>query len=321
MLHIILTILKIIGILTVVVLLFVCMLAGAVLFVPVRYRINGKKEQESFFIKIEAYWLFHLLRFKTVYPIPKRSIAKVLWFTVYDSEKENRSRKRKKKKKSKREKEEQKEQELRREAEKVPEKETQRAEQKKPEQDKQTEEQKKLEKDKQRELESKLKKEAEQESEQKLEEKKNIFQKILSAVKNIRYTIFRFCDKIKEIWANIQYYIEILNEEETKRAFSMCRGQLYKIWKNICPKKCRAELKIGTGEPDTTGYILALHGMLYPVIGNNIRIEPDFEKQTVEGTVFIKGRVTLFVLLYAAVKLYFDQDIRHFVRRFKKEEE
>lgn len=49
-------------------------------------------------------------------------------------------------------------------------------------------------------------------------------------------------------------------------------------------------------------------------------IEPDFENQVVEGTFFIKGRITLVVLVCAAIKLYFDEDIRHFLKRFKREE-
>ena len=89
MLHIILTILEIIGILILVILALLLVIIGVVLFVPIRYRVNGKKDAESLYIKAEVYWLLHLFRLKAVYPEPGQVIAKILWFTVYDSKKED----------------------------------------------------------------------------------------------------------------------------------------------------------------------------------------------------------------------------------------
>ena len=358
MLHIILTILKIIGILILVVMALLLVVTGVVLFVPIRYRVNGKKDEESFFVKAEVYWLLHLFRLKAVYPEPGRILAKVLWFTVYDSAKEDepedtekkKSKKEKKNKKEKNQKENRKKKQrkskekLDKKAEKKSaEKEQTEVKQEENQNSASTEADKQIKEDVQNnekkaesfeqniEIKTDSKQTENEEAEQSeletvlergkigqlIDKIKAIIQKILSILQNIRYTIRRFCDKIKEIWANIQYYMEVFGEEETKRAFYMCKQQLYKIWKNIRPQKCKAELKIGTGEPDTTGYILAVHGMLYPLIGNNISIEPDFENQVAEGTLFIKGRITIFVLLYAAIKLYFDEDIRHFLKRFK----
>lgn len=317
MLHIILTILKIIGILILVVLALLLTVIGVVLFVPIRYRVNGKKDAESFFVKAEVYWLLHLFRMKAVYPEPGRVIVKVLWFTVYDSGKEDEPEKTKKKKKEKKSKVKSKKKKRNVNENSV-------KSQRKAEKD--ATERKTAVPEQNIELSAETTQtEAEREPEkgkigQAIDKIRAIFRKVLDILKNIRYTIKRFCDKIKEIWANIQYYIAVFQEEETKRAFLMCKQQLYKIWKNIRPSKCRAQLKIGTGEPDTTGYLLAVHGMLYPLIGNNVMIEPDFENQVMEGTVFLKGRITLFVLLYAAIKLYFDEDIRHFLKRFKREE-
>lgn len=319
MLHIIWTILKIIGLLILVLLALVLLCVCAVLFVPIRYRANGKKEADSYFVKAECHWLLHLFRIKAVYPEPGRIVAKIFCFTVFDSAKEKTEKKKKVKKVKKAGKAER---------TKNPKKEAASKDVAK----------KRLETDKKKTLETKANepesvkiesKKIENEKEdtpkkgkvqQVLEKVKTIVQHVFDIIKNIRYTIRRFCDKIKEIWTNMQYYVEVFQEEETKRAFLVCKQQLYKIWKNIRPSKCKAQLKLGTGEPDTTGYVLALHGILYPLIGNNIFIEPDFENQVFEGTFSIKGRITIFVLLYAAVKLYFDNDIRYFLKRFKREE-
>lgn len=318
MLHILLTILKIIGILLLGILALLLVCIGVVLFVPVRYRAEGEKQTDSYFVKAEVYWLFRLFRVKAVYPKPGRVLVKVLWFTLYDSEAEEKPEKEKKQKKKRKshKQKRQKEEKKSTEQSKSPERENSRNVAEETALDEKTIGEKSTEE------------KAVEETKQSGEEQgrvgrffakcKELLQKILRFLKNIQYTIRRVYDKIKEIWANIQYYAEVFEEEETKNAFALCRQQLSKIWKNIRPKRFEVKMRIGTGEPDTTGYVLALHGMMYPLVGNNIFIEPDFENQVFEGSFFVKGRVTLFVLLYVAVKLYFDENIRYFLKRFKK---
>lgn len=344
MLHIILTILKILGIFLLVILALALVIVGAVLFVPIRYRASGKKDAESFYVKAEFFWLLHLLRVRAVYPEPGQIKVKLLCFTLYDSLRESETDK---KQQNEKKKEKKKDKEAKQKT-KAKEKETSSV----TEQSQTTDSQEistehEINKEHEINTECEINKEreinaecgintehginAEETTDNEAEEKpgkirqlflkiKSVIQRIFDIIKNIRYTISRLCDKIKSIFADIQYYIEVFQEDETKRAFAFCKQQLYRIWKNIRPSKCKAELKIGTGEPDTTGYILAVHGMLYPLIGNTIAIEPDFENQILEGNFKLKGRITVFVLLRVAIKLYFDKDIRYFLKRFKREE-
>lgn len=350
MLHIILTILKILGIFLLVILALALVIVGAVLFVPIRYRASGKKDSESFYVKAEFFWLLHLLRVRAVYPEPGQIKVKLLCFTLYDSLRESETDKKQQdeKKKDKKKNKEAKEKT------KAKEKETSSLTEQSQATDSQeitTEHQittereinaeREINKEREMNAECEINAEcgittehginAEEATENEAEEKpgkirqlflkiKSVIQRIFDIIKNIRYTISRLCDKIKSIFADIQYYIEVFQEDETKRAFAFCKQQLCRIWKNIRPSKCKAELKIGTGEPDTTGYILAVHGMLYPLIGNTIAIEPDFENRILEGNFKLKGRITVFVLLRVAIKLYFDKDIRYFLKRFKREE-
>lgn len=331
MLHIILMILKIIGILLLVLLLLALAVTGAVLFIPVRYRVNGKKDGDGLTIRAEAFWFLHLLRVKAVYPEPGRTVIKLLFFTLYDSDAEKVPQKDTGKKKKERRKKTKKEPEKAvledRPTDKIPDPKggTEESGTKKTSPDKETGKERKADAaESGRILEEREGQEETGETEgffHRIWEKiKEILRKIKKAVTNIWYTIKRLCDRIVKIRENIGYYIEVFGEEETKRAFLVCRQELKKIWKNIRPAKCRAELVLGTGEPDTTGYILAVHGILYPIIGNDIIIEPDFENQVLEGRLFVKGRITVYILLHAVIKIYFDKNIRYFLKRFKREE-
>lgn len=146
-----------------------------------------------------------------------------------------------------------------------------------------------------------------------------LFRKIWSVLKNIRYTIGRICDKIKDIVNNIRYYVEILQSDRFKRGFKVCKDQLGFLFKMLRPRKFTGELLIGTGDPASTGQVMAAYGILYPLLGNHIEVTPDFERQIVEGSLFMKGRITIFGLIKCAWIIYFNKDIRELIKLFKRE--
>ncbi|MDE5680587.1 MAG: hypothetical protein K2I01_09215, partial [Lachnospiraceae bacterium] len=146
-------------------------------------------------------------------------------------------------------------------------------------------------------------------------------------IKKIIYTIRKFCDKIKhikdtikEIAENIFYYKEVITQTENKKLYGRVKDRIFKVLKSIRPRVLKAALHVGTGSPDTTGYLCALYGMLLPVLGNNVILDADFEEAVWEGEFFLKGRITVFTLLRHAVGLLLDKQLRVFVKQLKREE-
>lgn len=95
MLAVILKILSIIGIVLLVALCVLAVFLLIVLFCPVVYRINGKKDSTEMTAKVRVRWLFGLLRAAYCYPEPGRLIVKILCFPVFDSGAEKKPKKKK----------------------------------------------------------------------------------------------------------------------------------------------------------------------------------------------------------------------------------
>ena len=146
---------------------------------------------------------------------------------------------------------------------------------------------------------------------------KQIFEKIAGALKNIEYTIRQICDKIKKILRNIQYYTEVLKSETFRRVWGVSKKQLLRIFRMLRPQVCRINLLAGTGDPAGAGQILAIYGILYPLIGNNVVIEADFDNKVIEGDLFIKGRVRMLVFFIAAARLLVDKNIWRLLKMLK----
>ncbi|MDE6846116.1 MAG: DUF2953 domain-containing protein [Lachnospiraceae bacterium] len=148
---------------------------------------------------------------------------------------------------------------------------------------------------------------------------KQIVEKIKAFFENIQYTIRKFCDKIKSMLDNIEYYQQVIESETFKHSLQLCKKELKSLYKGVKPDKFEAEITIGMEDPAATGKILAIYGMLYPFIGQNVQIVGDFERTHIEGDIYIRGRIRAFTFLRIAIRVYFNKDIKKLIKLLKKE--
>lgn len=152
------------------------------------------------------------------------------------------------------------------------------------------------------------------------EKLKKFFRAIAAFFRNIWYTIRNICDKIKEIMQRIDYYLDVLGSDEGRRTISLLKSQLGALLKHICPTKVSGQFQIGMEDPAAAGQIAAIAGMLYPIFGNHIHIKTVFGEKRFSGNLFIKGRIRVITLIRIAWRVYFNKDIKKFLRKLKREE-
>ena len=119
---------------------------------------------------------------------------------------------------------------------------------------------------------------------------------------------------------NIRYYTNIIKGEVFQSVFRNAKKQLFWVCRMLKPAKCRLDLKAGTGDPSSTGQLMAVYGMLYPFIGNHVSIQTDFENKVAEGNLLIKGKVVSVIFLIAAIRMLLDKNIWKLLKLLKKED-
>lgn len=299
---IILRILSIIGIVLLILLGMVLLSLLLVLFWPITYRVKGEKTSEKLWVTAKADWLLGFLRVRFAYPEPGNVVIKLLWKTLADRGTG----------------EEKKKAESTGEADNSAQPESQETEEKTPQ----------AEKDVCSETAGEEKEEAKPAPAAELpvsepvtdaeEQKQNKrFSRVFEKIQKIKYTILKIYDKIKEIWANISYYIALLREEDTSLLWEHVKFRLGKILKNIRPRHIKANVLFGTGAPDTTGYVFGIYGMLLPVLGKSVCVTPDFNRAVLEGNLDVSGHITLWTLAWNALKLLLDRKLKLFIKKMK----
>ncbi len=314
MLAVFLTVLKIIGIVILVILALVLLIIMLVMFVPIRYRLDYSVPKtdldegfdvESISVKAGFSWLLHVLSGQIDFPINKQFIVKVFGIQVFPpKEKKNDS--------DKKDIEKPKEGVI--EMSNMEEKEAAHDENMQTQTSNLSEditEEKNTENNKQEDADKDEEKSFLDVLWNVIDTVTNIIETPQNVFEKIQYTISRVCGKISMIKTTLENDI-------FKRAFDLVKAKLLRIIKMILPDKTDIDLVLGTGDPATTAELMSVYGIMYPVLFDNVRFEPDFEGKIICSEGHIKGHITLFVIVYSAAVCYFNKDVKKVIRRFKK---
>ena len=306
-LHMILTILKVVGILLLAVLGLVLFFLLSALFVPVCYRMWGKRTATVLEGKASVSWLFGLIRLSVGYVDSQSKLELYLFGIPLLALKDRINRWRKKRRKPGKRMRQGKSSDTK-PADQMR-KDNQAVQVKEP-----------AEKPVQDQVDS-------DSTEQEPDTAAVIFQKIkeillkiwrfpgrvLERIRKSRLTFRQFCDKIKK-------WYRFLQMDDTKQALLFLKGKGFLVLRHMLPVKIQGNLHFGFEDPSITGQVLAVAGMVYPLYGKTFRIIPDFEQQILEGEVNLKGRVFGGYLLLQAWQIYRCKEIRRTYQRFQHKE-
>ena len=127
--------------------------------------------------------------------------------------------------------------------------------------------------------------------------------------------------KTDQLKQQIAYYKRIWDQPQTRQAIRVGFYELGEIIRHVLPRKLEVFGIVGTGDPASTGQILAIQGMLYPWHKGNIRLEPDFEEKHIEGELHLKGRIRLGTLGICGLRILLNKNVRRLIRILRKKEE
>lgn len=128
-------------------------------------------------------------------------------------------------------------------------------------------------------------------------------------------------DKLDDIRDNLEYYLDLLGQARTQEALKTVTGQLLRMLRHILPSRLAIHAILGIPDPAAMGQLMAVQGMLYPVLHQKVWIEPDFEEKRMEGTLAAQGRIRLVTLLFCALRIILKRDVIYLIKRLRRKKE
>ena len=326
MLHIILLILKIIGIIIAVILGLAVALLLIVLFVPIRYVIDAGCHDKKLKAYVKVTWIMHIFRGVISYDEELFYSIKALWFNIYSSDAESKKEKRPKKNTENNTKEKNTKNKHIDAIEDKADNEVSK--------DKQDgvdkaglEEadciQKKLSLEKSHD-------EVKESDEKSTIEENGKLHTLVNKIKSVYYKIKAFIrraiDTVKAALNKSQAaadtikhkYTEIRNKVTDPENIELVRflwTQIKAVMNIIKPAKYNINIRYGFEDSATTGWVAVRLAVLYGLMGMDVSIIPDFDNSIFEGDIYMKGRFNLYSFLIIAVRLYRNKSFRKLINR------
>lgn len=330
MLHIIIFILKIIGILLLVILGLILLLVSSVLFVPITYKIRAERKDGVIQVRAVAGWMFRLLsvhyRLHTSQEPMQLLQGRILGIPVWKPLEPKKEKPKKAEKKSKEKQSKPKQMEAKQLEQKAEVKSSDKAKER-------------LKKDltpgtavatiPQPEPEVSRQEQPQDKQAQTKPPRQSILKKLLYAIRRIYGKItaigrglFSLVVKLlhmpEKASETIGTLTDFWNLEENVKARESIWRELKFLWKHSRPRKADLTLRFGFEDPSWTGQCMGVLSILNVWYPGRIFLKPEFEQEIFEGTLYIKGHMMLAVPLLSIFRLWRDENVMNMYRRFRQ---
>lgn len=146
---------------------------------------------------------------------------------------------------------------------------------------------------------------------QKIEKIKQFFKAIPKKIKTIKKTWNAKKQQLKQ-------YREFYLEEETQLALKKVKKLVRKCGVHTLPRKFEGMVHFGTNDPALTGQILGILSIGMPIYKEHLKIVPAFDRAIFEIQVRGKGRIQIGYYLYILLVAVLDKNIRNVIKVAKK---
>ena len=136
-----------------------------------------------------------------------------------------------------------------------------------------------------------------------------ILSRILDFLANITENINKLIKKRDDILEKYAEVRQFLGEEETKKALRDCKKYFLKSWRHVRPRRFHGVVHFGMEDPAETGKVLGAVAMLFPVYRDRLVIAPDFEQKILEGEFYARGRIRIGFFMLLGIQMVLNRNL------------
>lgn len=161
-------------------------------------------------------------------------------------------------------------------------------------------------------------KEAKKQKSKKTKKKLNIFAKIEEIKEKIEAKWTAFKEDFLSLNNKKEAVLKFINAEGTVAGIFYLLTQSKILIKMILPKKIKGWLRFGTGDVYTEGQYLTYLCFVYPLYAGKFDIIPEWEEEVIEVDATFSGKIRMFAMLLIGLKLLFSKKVKALLRNFNR---
>ena len=148
--------------------------------------------------------------------------------------------------------------------------------------------------------------------------KKDVFGRIKVFLEKLKFSFQSFCDKLKNIQNIAEEKKAWLEDEENQASLKLLWKQTGRFLRHVCPRGGKGSVTFGFEEPYLTGQVLSAAALIYPFFEGNLEICPVFDETVFEAEGSFKGRIRAGYLLWLGLGILRDGHTRRMLFGFLK---
>lgn len=133
-------------------------------------------------------------------------------------------------------------------------------------------------------------------------------------VKEKRFPVFERLNRLRETISDLcrkkDRLMNFWNRTSTKKAVEHGKRELFYLLRHIGPRNLRGTIRFGLEDPAMTGQIFGILSILQAFSGNHLEAEADFNHKVLEGTAVVDGHIRVCHFLGVLIRMLLDKHVR-----------
>lgn len=145
-----------------------------------------------------------------------------------------------------------------------------------------------------------------------------ISRSIRHILEKLKFSFEKIFDKLKGIREFVLEKKVWLEDEKNQASLRLLYRQAKRLLKHLWPRKGRCTVTFGFDDPYTTGQVLQAVSLIYPFYHRQLFLYPVFDEKILDAEGSLKGRIRLSVILWLVLQVLFDGHTRRMLKGFLK---
>lgn len=138
--------------------------------------------------------------------------------------------------------------------------------------------------------------------------------KVLMAFIKLKFFFLRICDTLRTIKDKKDEIYAWISDKENQRIGKLLFRQVKRLVRHILPRRGKGNITFGFDDPYLTGQVLTYASVIYPLCHKHLNLYPVFDQTvfTMEGT--FRGRIRMGSVLLIGSRMLLDRNFRRLLK-------
>ncbi|WP_349948212.1 DUF2953 domain-containing protein [Lacrimispora sp. BS-2] len=139
-------------------------------------------------------------------------------------------------------------------------------------------------------------------------------EKVLMAFTKLKFFFLRICDTLRTIKDKKDEIHAWISNKENQKTVKLLFRQGKKLIRHILPRRGKGNITFGFDDPYLTGQVLTYASVVYPLCHKHLNLYPVFDRTvfTAEGT--FRGRIRTGTVLFIGSRMLFNKNFRRLLK-------